>query len=103
MKFDPAAAITESTMVRYFEKGLKLSIKAEINQNVTHLDNYEEIIAKATRAKAKTGLQPSFYMRETNIQVTRGSWLAFTTAHKVQTQEASCGDDFKASKAPAST
>ena len=32
-------------MIRYFEKGLKPSIKAEINQDATHLDNYEKLIA----------------------------------------------------------
>ena len=31
MEFDPAAAPTESTMVRYFEEGLKPSIKAEMD------------------------------------------------------------------------
>ena len=49
MEFDQAAAPTESTMVRYFEESLKPSIKAEIDQNATHLDNYEELVAKAVR------------------------------------------------------
>ena len=62
MEFDPAATPTESTMVRYFEKGLKPSIKAEMDQDATHLDDYEELVAKAVRAKAKAGLQPSSYI-----------------------------------------
>ena len=33
MEFDPAAAPTEVTMVRYFEEDLKPSIKAEMNQD----------------------------------------------------------------------
>ena len=49
-------------MGRYFEKGLKLSIKAKIDQDATHLNNYEELVAKAVRTKAKAGLQPSFYI-----------------------------------------
>ena len=40
MEFDLAATPMESTMVRYFEDDLKLSIKAKINQDTTHLDNY---------------------------------------------------------------
>ena len=71
-------------MVRYFEKGLKLSIKAEINQDPTYLNNYEKLVAKAVRAEAKAGLPPSFYIRKTNIQVLRRSRPAYTTAHKVQ-------------------
>ena len=67
MEFDQATAPTESTMVRYFEEDLKPSIKAEMDQDTTHLDDYEELIAKVVRAEAKAGLQPSFYMRETDI------------------------------------
>ena len=33
LEFDPVAAPTEVTMVRYFEEGLKLSIKAEMGQD----------------------------------------------------------------------
>ena len=104
MEFDPAAAPTELTMVRYFEEDLKPSIKAEMDQDATHLDNYEELVAKAVRAETKAGLRPCSYMRETDIQVLRGSRPAHTTAHKVQTQGAMPrGEDSKASKAPAST
>ena len=56
IEFDLAAAPTESTMVRYFKRGQKPSIKAEMDQDITHLDNYEVLIAKAVRAKAKAGL-----------------------------------------------
>ena len=73
MEFDPAAAPTESTMVRYFEEGLKPSIKAKMDQDATHLDDYEELVVKAVRVEAKAGLRPSSYMRETDIQVLQGS------------------------------
>ena len=90
-------------MVRYFEKGPKPSIKTEIDQDTTHLDDYEELVAKAIRTEAKAGLQPSFYIRETYIQVLRGNQPAHTTAHKVQTQGAvSCRNESR-DKDPAST
>ena len=56
IEFDLVAAPTEFIIVRYFEKGLKLSIKAEIDQDASHLDNYKELVAKAVRAEAKAGL-----------------------------------------------
>ena len=56
-------------MVRYFEKGLKPFIKAEMDQDATHLDDYEELVVKVVRAEAKTGLRPSFYVQETDIQI----------------------------------
>ena len=104
MQFDLVAVFTESSMVRYFEEDLKPSIKAQINKDATYLDDYEELVAKVVSVKAKTGLQPSFYMRETDIQVFQRSQPAHTTAHKVQTQGAlQREEDSKASKAPTST
>ena len=67
MEFNPAAAPTESMIVRYFDEGLKPSIKVEIDQNTTHLNDYEELVVKAVRVKAKAGLWPSSYMQETDI------------------------------------
>ena len=62
MEFDPIAAHTESTIVRYFKEGLKSSIKAEIDQDNTQLVNYKELVVKAIRAKAKVGLQSNTYI-----------------------------------------
>ena len=53
-------------MVRYFEEGLKPSIKAEMDQNASHLDNYEELVAKMVRTKTKAGPQPSSYVQKTD-------------------------------------
>ena len=93
-------------MVRYFEKGLKPSIKAEMDQDDSQLIDYEELVAKAVKTEAKAGLRPSSYMRETDLSCFRGNRPAHTTAHKVQTQGAGKdhrGDDSKASKGSAST
>ena len=43
-------------MVRYFEKELKPFIKVEMDQDATHLDDYEELVSKAVRAEAKVSL-----------------------------------------------
>ena len=88
MEFDLAAAPIESTIVRYFEEGLKSSIKAEIDRDATYLDDYEELMSKAIRAEAKAGLRPSSYVRKTDQQVLQGNRPAHTTVHKVQTQGA---------------
>ena len=62
MEFDPAAIPTKLIMVRYFEKSLKPFIKTEMDQDATHLNNYEELVAKAIKVEAKAGLQPSSYV-----------------------------------------
>ena len=97
---------TEFIMIRYFEESLKLSIKAEIDQDNSQLIDYKKLVAKAVRAKTKLGLQASFYIRKTDLNYLWGSWLAHITVYKVQTQGAVkdyCRDDSKACKANAST
>ena len=106
LKFDLVVAPTEVTMVKYFKKGLKPSIKVEIEQDNSQLIDYEELVAKAMKAEAKAGLRPSSYMQEINLSCLQGNWPAHIIAHKVQTQGAVkdyCRDDFKASKNSAST
>ena len=104
LEYDPVAAPTEVTMVRYFEEDLKPSIKAEIDQDNSQLINYEELVAKAVKDEAKAGLRPSSYMRETDLSYLRGNRPAHTTTHKVQMQGAvNHGDDSKASKGSTST
>ena len=93
-------------MVRYFEEGLKPSIKAKIDQDDSQLIDYEELVVKAVRAEAKAGLHPSFYVRETDLSCLQGNRPPHTTAHKVQTQGAvknHCRDDFKTSKGSTSS
>ena len=105
-EYDPVVAPTEVTMVRYFEEGLKPSIKAEMDQDDSQLIDYEELVAKAVRAEAKAGLRPSSYVRETDLSCLRGNRPPHTTAHKVQTQGAVKNhrrDDSKTSKSSAST
>ena len=70
-------------MVWYFDKDLKPSIKTKIDQDATQLDDDEELVTTVLKAEAKTSLQPSFYVRETDFLVAQGSWLAHTTAHIV--------------------
>ena len=66
IEFDPTAATTKPTMVRYFRKSPKPSIKTEINQDAIFLDNYKELIAKAVKVEAKVGLKPSSYVQKTD-------------------------------------
>ena len=47
-------------MIRYFWKGLKLSVRAQLNARGQDLDSWKETIEKAVNAKTKTLLQSSF-------------------------------------------
>ena len=83
IEFNPQAALTEFNMVRYFEEGLKTSIKVEMDQDVDYLDTYEELVANALKAEVKAGIWPCFYVRESDANCLRGNWPAHATAHKV--------------------
>ena len=85
LEYDPVASPTEVTMVRYFEEGLKQSIKVEMDQDNSQLIDYEELVAKMVRAEAKAGLRPSSYVRKPDLNCLRGNRPAHITAHKVQT------------------
>ena len=77
-----------------------------MDQDICQLINYEELISKVVRAKAKVGLQQSSYVQKTDQICLWGSQLAYTIAHKVQTQGSLKDhhrDDYKASKGPVST
>lgn len=49
-------------MIRYFEEGLKTSIKVEIDQDAAQLDDYKKLVVKVVKTKAKPGLQRSSYV-----------------------------------------
>ena len=70
-------------MVRYFEEGLKPSIKAEIDQDTSCLDDYKKLVAKVVGAEAKAGLQPSLYIREIDQQIFQKNRPAHIVAHKL--------------------
>ena len=69
IEFHLVAILTESTIVNYFEEDFKPFIKANIDQDAIYLDGYKKLVAKTVIAKAKAGLQPSFYIYEVNQQV----------------------------------
>ena len=62
MEFNLTAISTKFIIVRYFEKSLKPSIKAEMDQNATQLVNNKKLVAKAVKAKTKAGLQLCSYI-----------------------------------------
>ena len=53
-------------MIRYFQKGLRPSIKVEIKQHGQELNSFGGLVKKAVDAKAKAALRPCFYACKTN-------------------------------------
>ena len=76
-------------MICYFREGLKPSIKVEIEQQDREAMDFEEMVQRVVKAKAKAGLKSSAMVRDLDICCPRGHRSSNSTASKVQTQETS--------------
>ncbi len=71
-EFDPFGAPNETTPIRYFQEGLRPSIRAQLDHQRRDLDGWEEVVEKAGDAEAKANLQPPFYIRDINVRYPKG-------------------------------
>ena len=85
-EFDTVGAPNESTMICYFWKGLKPSIKVEMEQQDRALTSFEEMVQRAVNAEAKAGLRSSIMVRNADSRCPRGHRPSQNTFTKVQTQ-----------------
>ena len=73
-------------MICYFRKGLKPSIKVEMEQQDREPMNFEEMVQKAVNAEVKAGLKSSTMVRDSDIRCPKGHRPSNSTISKVQTQ-----------------
>ena len=73
IEFDPECAPKENTMIQYFRKGLRPSVKVEMKQHGRELDSFKDLIKKAVNAKAKAALQLRLYAYKTDQHCLRDS------------------------------
>ena len=66
-EFDFIRTPNKLTMICYFRKGLKPSIKVKIEQLNRESVNFEEMVQKAVNAKAKAGLRSIIMIRNLDI------------------------------------
>ena len=82
----------ELTMICYFRKGFKPSIKVEMEQQNREAIDFEEMVQRAVNAEAKAGLRSSAIVRDSDIRCPRGHRPSNSTVSKVQTQETTAKD-----------
>ena len=73
LKFDDAGAPEEPYLIRFFRKGLRPSIRAQMEQRGRELDSWTEIVEKAVDAEAQASLQPTSYIKEMDQRCLRGN------------------------------
>lgn len=60
LEFDADGALGKPTMIKSFQKSLKPSIQAKIEQRSCKLDSSKELIEKTVNVKAKAAFRPYF-------------------------------------------
>ena len=80
LEFDANEASGEPTMIRYFQEGLKPSIRIEMQQHDRELDSFKDTIQKAVDVKAKAAFCPRFAACETDQHCPQDSRPANSTA-----------------------
>ena len=55
-ELDPIATLNKETLIHYFHDGLRLSIRAQVDNRGRDLDAWEEVVEKAVNVEAKAGL-----------------------------------------------
>ena len=56
LEYNPVRAPTKLTMLRYFRKGLKLSVLAELEHQDLELEDFDQMVKKTVNAEAKLAL-----------------------------------------------
>ena len=79
-------APNELTMICYFRKGLKLSIKIEMEQQDREAMNFVEMMQRAVNAEAEAGLRSSVMVWDSDIRCPQGHRPSNNTTSKMQTQ-----------------
>ena len=91
-EFDSIQTPDKLTMICYFWKRLKSSIKVEIEQQDRKSMDFEEMMQRAVNAKAKAGLRASTMVRESDARCPRGHRPSHNTSSKAQNQGCSHKD-----------
>lgn len=69
-------------MIKYFTKGFKLLIRAEIKQRGRELDSFKELVKKTIDDEAKAVFNPCFYARDIDQHYLSSSRSIFFTTTK---------------------
>ena len=85
-EFDPIWTPNELTMICYFRKSLKPSIKVEMEQQDRESMEFKEMVQRTVNAEAKTGLRSSTIVRDSDARCSRGYRPSHNTSSKVQIQ-----------------
>lgn len=71
-EFDPVVALNKDILVRYFQKGLRHTIQAQLEEQSRKLDFWKEAIEKAVNIEAKAYYNHSQIPKKLTPSVSKG-------------------------------
>ena len=92
LEYDLARAPGKPTILRYFQEGLRLSIRVELKHRDLELESFKQLVKKVVEAEGKASLRPRTITREMDQHCSRGSRPANTTVAKASTPSSSMKD-----------
>ena len=72
-EFDPAATLNKETMIRYFQKGLRPSVQAQLDTWDRNQDSWEKTVKKTINTETKPWLQFSFNICDIDSKCPQGN------------------------------
>ena len=82
LEYDPVGTPTESTMLKYFRKGLKPLVLAKLEHRELELESFDQMVKKAVDAKAKSALRSCSSTKKIDQHCSRGNWPGNPTVAK---------------------
>ena len=84
LEYDPVGAPTKPTMLRYFRKGLKPSVLAELEYQDLELESFDQMVKKTVDVKTKSALWPCSNTKKIDQNCPRSNRPAHSTISKSQ-------------------
>ena len=92
LEYNPIGAPGEPTILRYFQKGLRPSIRVQLEHQDLELESFEQLVKKVIEAKGKASLRPRTTTQEIDQHCSRGSRPTNTIIAKASTPNSSMKD-----------
>lgn len=75
IKFDPTIAPNKDILISYFQKKLRPSIQAQLDNRGQNLDMWDKIVEKAVNKEAKASIQLLSRTKKIDSRCLRSYWL----------------------------
>lgn len=91
VKFDEKRALVEASLIRFFRKDFRPSIRAQMEPRSEEYDSWDDLVEKTIAAEAKASLQPFYYSCNIDNRCPKGNRPSHMTLLKPKLGQKSYG------------